>query len=247
MKKVIFTLALAGTFVAATAQDIMPKAGDYALGVNASPFLTYIGSMFTAGTNTAPSFNSQSPLTINGKYFSADNRAWRASLTLGITNTTAESPNFTDPTKTNETQSSSATIGVGVGYEYKRVSGKRMVFSYGPQIGIGTFAHPAGKVEITNGADANLNTTSEGGNTLSLGLGGFAGVEYFILPKMSIGAEFNASLNYYGTSERTTKTGTAASTIVSGKASGFGFGNYLTASGFADGTQIGSLNLTFYF
>ena len=85
MKRVIFSIAIMiGIAVAATAQDntvsnstvtnkfghaILPAAGDFALGIDAVPFLKYLGNMNNNSANiAAPSFDAYTG-RIYGKYF----------------------------------------------------------------------------------------------------------------------------------------------------------------------------------
>jgi hypothetical protein len=75
--------------------------------------------------------------------------------------------------------------------------------------GYGTFA--SGTV-----SSAGRTVSSKNGSTLSLGVRGFIGVEYFILPKMSLGGEFGWGLTFSKTGDGTAvkeqlnSTGTAA-------------------------------------
>lgn len=247
MKKVLFTMILGLTMFAAHAQDLTPKAGDYSVGILATPFLNYIGNIFNgSGFNAAPTFNANNPLTLNGKYFTEDNKAFRGTLTLGITHTSAESTNTTDGTKRDITTKNSATFAITAGMEMRRTN-KRLVLSYGPQVGIGMFANGAGNVEYTNATDPSQNITISGGNTIAFGIGGFAGVEYFIFHHLSLGAEFNLSLNYFNKSEQTQQTGTTPAIVKDNKMSGFGFGNFAINKVFVDGTAGIPITINFYF
>jgi hypothetical protein len=98
MKKIITTLALALSFTA-FAQDgltskkgepILPEAGDWAIGIDATPFLDYAGNFFgKQNSNTAPTWNFQSwNSMILGKYFVEEKKAYRAGIRLGFGSTT---------------------------------------------------------------------------------------------------------------------------------------------------------------
>ncbi|MEJ6583604.1 MAG: hypothetical protein QNL29_06120, partial [Crocinitomicaceae bacterium] len=65
----------------------LPAAGDWAVGIDATPFLNYFGNLIGGGqgNNTAPSWNFlTNNQTITGKYFVEDDVAYRASLRLGF-------------------------------------------------------------------------------------------------------------------------------------------------------------------
>ncbi len=248
MKKAIFILAFAATTITASAQQMMskkgmpikPVSGDYGLLIDADPFLNYAGNFFgKTNDNNSPNFSDYGttgvPFTLSGRYFLADDRAVRGILSLGFSSLTENDPNFTDPTKFDETKTSSSVIGIGAAYEFRRGAG-RLVASYGPQIGI--FVDGSnGKIETTDALDANFNTLEEGGSTTSFGVGGFLGLEYFFAPKMSVGGLFGINAGLSSTSERTSKVGTAAETVVQGESSGFFFGN----------TNSSTISLNFYF
>ena len=56
-------------------EPILPEAKDWALSVDASPFLTYTGKLLSNDGADAPAVNSLAnyPLTIGGKYFISAN------------------------------------------------------------------------------------------------------------------------------------------------------------------------------
>ena len=107
MKKIIYlimllllTLAVNTSSIAQGKEKkntpILPKAGDFALGVNLIPFLNYTGNMFNGSTNNSinsfgaqPSidkaFDSTMPvISIKGKYMKTDHIAYR--LNIGVFN-----------------------------------------------------------------------------------------------------------------------------------------------------------------
>jgi hypothetical protein len=95
MKKSLIILGSSLLFVAATvAQEggsepmksknghtILPESGDWAIGIDASPFFRYAGNMFNNNSsNQAPTWNgyTDNPFILLGKYFADDNTAYRA-------------------------------------------------------------------------------------------------------------------------------------------------------------------------
>lgn len=96
MKKSIALVAMAFGVSTAFAQDLtskkgepfLPEAGDYSIGVDATPFLDYAGNFFGKSVkNNAPTWDHYSlNQTITGKYFKDANMAYRATVRLGMDN-----------------------------------------------------------------------------------------------------------------------------------------------------------------
>ncbi len=198
---------------------LLPKAGDFALGVDATPFLEYMGNFFgKQNDNWAPSFGNN--FVIYGKYFLENDRAIRARLNLDLGSTTYKNmvPDdvSTDPdaTKDDVMKSSSTDITLGIGYEFRRGRGRLQGF-YGGEFALG-FSSSKEKYEYGNAfssTNSNPTTTTDFydgdyssqsgryteykyGTTFGVGVNGFVGVEYFFAPQISIGAEVSVGLGY---------------------------------------------------
>jgi len=285
MKKSIFTVALilgAATTTFAQDKTYGAESGDWAIGIDATPFLNYFGNFIGgAGLNSAPTWNFLTTnQTITGKYFVEDDMAYRGSLRLGFGSQSANSmigqdgaaaptyPNL--PITVEDTwKGGSMNIGLSGGIEYRKGSG-RLVGFYGGELGImlssSSASYSYGNAMTTTGASStdfgtgNLNgdpvygvgrlTESKSGSTFGLGLRGFIGAEYFILPKMSIGGEFGWGLafvsNGAGSEMWESTDGTQVATIehTGTKTSSFGFDTDSNNSVFG---PAGSLRLTFHF
>ena len=96
MKKIIALVATTSFITSAFAQDltskkgepILPEAGDYMIGIEANPFLNYIGKIGSSA-NVAPSFNFMNGNNmIIGKYFKDAQTAYRVGIRIGIDNQT---------------------------------------------------------------------------------------------------------------------------------------------------------------
>jgi hypothetical protein len=157
MKKSIALLALAFGVTGAFAQDltskkgepILPEADDWAIGVDAVPFLNYAGNFIGGnGSNSAPSWNNYGAnQTIVAKKFTDAQNAYRVTFRLGMSNqswkkditapvaSTSAPVNF--PNKTNMVEDkashSSSFIGIGVGME-KRKGKTRLQGFYGADV-----------------------------------------------------------------------------------------------------------------
>ncbi len=219
----------------------LPEKGDYALGIDATPFLEYIGNSFNGklGGNNAPTFdgvNSFGEITIYGKYFLKADRAIRAKLVINTGTDTykqtvqddyaASQPGYNGQTVVDVRKETGTDIGLIAGYEFRR-GYRRLQGFYGGELGVGYFTGNTKVYEYANPitADNIAPSTSFGENTTDINnimtrtleinprnqfevmLGGFVGVEYFILPKLSIGGEFNLRFSAYtkGQTEITTE------------------------------------------
>lgn len=249
MKKTLAIIALAFGAANGFAQDltskkgepILPEAGDWGLGVDANPFLNYMGNFFgKTASNSAPSILFPNGVqVITGKYFVDPQTAYRAGLRIGLNNQTnrfqtgdRSAPSATNypqpiPTKENTWKHSMTAVGLSVGLE-KRRGKTRLQGYYGGEVGIylssskdkftyGNKLAPTGSpvvavsqtgdsipnfdnvdpnpgIQNINSADGARMLERKNGTTFSFGLRGFIGVEYFILPKVSLGGEFGWGL-----------------------------------------------------
>jgi len=149
-KQFIASLFLMAGVVTASAQGLvskkgenyLPEKGDFAISLDASPFLTYAGNMLSsAGSNLAPTFqNYGANQTIVGKYFTADKTAIRGIVRVGMTSMSAKNeigkasatPQVYPAASyvTDKASMRSTFIGLGVGIE-KRKGNTRLQGYYG--------------------------------------------------------------------------------------------------------------------
>ena len=156
MKKSVLALALAFGVTTAFAQDltskkgepILPEAGDWSIGIDATPILSYAkGFIGGNGTGaTSPSFNFLSGNnTILGKYFKDEKTAYRAGINIGFASHSATNLVNQDqqpfvagaaPVKvTDKTSVSTTSFGLTGGLEMRK--GKtRLQGYYGGELGI---------------------------------------------------------------------------------------------------------------
>ncbi|MDR2813421.1 MAG: outer membrane beta-barrel protein [Prevotellaceae bacterium] len=233
MRKIILSLSLCLSVAVAVAQEqpatnsYLPVAGDYALGVDATPFLKYAGNFFSqSGSNSAPEFKGFRGQGIYGKYFLKDNRAIRAKLLLDMyTKSYKQSvPNdeaisaTPDATTIDTKKEGTTAVGLSVGYEFRRGHGRVQGFWGGElALGLGSASDTYEYGNPMTAANANPTTTfgssstrvleSKGGLSFTGGLRGFVGVEYFIANQVSLGGEFTLGLDAFirGQSEVTTQ------------------------------------------
>lgn len=207
------------TLVSKKGTPILPQKGDFGIGIDATPFLTYVGNIFgKTASNDAPNFTSNGDLmSITGKYFINDNTAYRAAIRIGITSTKDESRVRDDEAfsmdgssneKVSDIQKYSGTeIFLGLGIEKRRGYG-RLQGVYGL---MGELGYSTNKTKIEHGNQItrtnryptrtyNFNE-SKSGSTFGIGASGFVGIEYFIAPKISLGGEFAYRMFYSNTGD----------------------------------------------
>ncbi|MFN8714651.1 MAG: hypothetical protein ACK5Z2_17520 [Bacteroidota bacterium] len=239
-KSTLMVAALAFVVTTAFAQDltskkgepILPEAGDYSIGIDATPFLNYFGNFIGGnGLNAAPGWNHLNGLnTIVGKMYVTPNMAYRGILRIGLNSNTSkamigDASVTTPPTypnlpamKEDVMKSSSSFIGLGAGLEYRRGKTRLQGF-YGAEAFLWTSASSSkytygnalsSTVTVNGGTTTNFGTntlndtygnsarsiTNKSGRTIGIGVRGFVGAEYFIIPKLSVGGEFGWGVGF---------------------------------------------------
>jgi hypothetical protein len=241
--------------------NVLPEAGDFALGFDAVPLLDFALNAVNIMNNTGQT--AQHPGFVNGfnqvifaKYFVSDKMAYRGKL--GINTSRGVIKNYgNDPLNPSALGPENILLSVnknvsynyvlGFGLEYRRGHNRLQGF-YGAEALIGwgatktinnyeiEYDKTADDSGYVNVGDSRLLYSSTG-NSLSLGLRAFGGVEYFIFPKISIAAEFGwgfgfvtnprgvTETEYWGFEPGSTATDPYQFTEeVKGNTSGHGFG-----------------------
>lgn len=193
--------------------EILPQAGDYAISMDATPILNF--GLNAVNVNTDLLFYAQHPgyvtgfnQVIVGKYFTSATTAYRAKVGINyITNnndvllgTTAGGTEYirTDKTKTTNIQ-------LGGGMEWRRGHNRLQGF-YGAEALL-MIGSPTATTKSEYNQDLRFAVDSLAaapsrslGVTSSSAFGfqarGFVGVEYFVLPKISLGAEFGWGIGF---------------------------------------------------
>ncbi|WP_315155204.1 hypothetical protein [Capnocytophaga leadbetteri] len=185
MKKIILSLVAVFAFGAVSAQNLvsskgeqyLPKQGDWSIGFNAGNALDFIGNAFNANTrnSSADLFEGQnvlnfgqgvfsstaSVITFVGKKFDTDNTATRYTASF----------NFNFEKQKDVDGTSSFGLVAGYGKEWRK----------------GTT-----RLQGYYGVDGLVGLVSPAKKQFGFGIGaqGFAGVEYFIFPKVALGAQY---------------------------------------------------------
>lgn len=249
-------------------ESILPAKGDFGLSFDATPILRYTGNIFNNTTDN--DFSTQGlNAGITGRYFLTDKSALRATVNLDFGTTPFKNIIISDEdpqAKVTDTKKVSNTeVALSLGYEWRRGYGRLQAF-YGGQALI-TFDSQSTKYTYGNALeDAGGNTSTKwntsnfdqaklktralketSGLSFGAGIGGFVGVEYFVLPHIAIGGELGI-----GMIGRTLPKGKQTSeTIVSGKRKTENseyYSKYTSNKGFHFTTNYNAVvSLSFYF
>ncbi len=236
---------------------ITPEAGDWALGADASPILNYVGNMFNGTTGNSVNNAFVNNNAIFGKYFVDENTAYRASFRITTVSNKSAALTDTNTSTGNPEYISDVTKVSGFGFYLsggleKRRGHGRLQGYYGGELGLGfggaapnTSTEYEVPLSATNPGTRTLSTKT--GSSFSVGLRGFIGAEYFVIPKLSLGVEFGWGLAFRTTAQNETVTetwnGTAVEEITSstvGKSSSFGFATDA-------GMPAGSVRIMYHF
>jgi hypothetical protein len=249
MKKLFLSLALASAVAFATnAQDmtskkgvpILPEAGDWSIGFDATSLIQYFGNLANGSTNNNSSLSPQENFTLVGLYVKDESTSYRAKLRIGFGSTTQDNLVYQDVTTpatppatvTDEKKTSAMNITIGGGIQKNRGKG-RLRGIYGAELGImlgsgkteytygnpfsATFTTPNSTMDWVNlpnngVATGSRTTVQKNGSTFGIQLNGFIGAEFFFAPKMSISAEYGWGLMMNSTGEGETSTETINTT-----------------------------------
>jgi hypothetical protein len=201
---------------------ILPEAGDYAIGVCADPFFYYLGNMFNGNTNNWTPFWDYKPnlvpYTLYGKYMKDAQTAYRGYLRIGYGSMSDKEPvpeNGADPGVFVEDKMTDSYTALAFGFGLEKRKGKgRVQGFYGGEVGLAiqsattkyTYGNEAAadalyydfdEMTIVSMGEMGFRPTEiKEGMDFGLGVRGFAGVEYFFAPKISLGGEFGWSIAF---------------------------------------------------
>lgn len=286
-RKVLFVASLV-IATATFAQDgltskkgeaILPEAGDWALGFDAAPFISYFGNLANGNTNNSMNAAWQTnDASIVGKYFKDAQTAYRGRLRIGFLsnsqdNNTDTSNVFPPSYVTGDQSTTNFNLTLGGGIE-KRKGNTRIQGYYGAELLI-SFAtsstdfnfdenlsnapggNTGGTVVIPGSINPRANsriTSTSAGSTFAIGARAFIGVEWFVAPKVSLGAEYGWGLGFQSTGEGemdvehldvVTNAVTEETFITSGSTSSFKIDTDNNGGGIFGGS--GQINLIFHF
>lgn len=178
MKKLILSVCLMFLVSGVMAQNnsknghqITPETDDWGLGIDANPFLNYLGDMFNGSSgNSSPWWNhsdgSPIPYTITGFMIKDENTAYRAKLRLGIGSSKRisiidQDGSTSTPPATVEDEIKSSATNILLSAGLQKMRGKHRVKGiYGAEVLIGS--GNGGKTTYSYGNSFNTDSTSSG-------------------------------------------------------------------------------------
>ena len=196
MKKIILTAAAVFAFSFANAQDLtskkgepyLPEAGDWGISFNADNLFKYVGNAFSGDNNTneigAVENSNGAGGSFTGKKFKTANQADRYTVGFqlannSVTNGAGAKTVYTD-----------LNLEVGIGKEWRRGKTRLQGF-YGYDLLAGLDLINSTKTTPVSGP----SSTVKSGVGFNVGAQGFLGAEYFIFPKIAIGAQYTYGVN----------------------------------------------------
>jgi hypothetical protein len=158
-------------------ENFLPEKGDWSIGFNADGIFSYIGNAFNGtADNDVPTVDFQQLGTFVGKRFTANNRADRYMANLGVKSN-----------KVGDNTESGFDLTAGYGKEWRKGKTRLQGF-YGADA----------MLNINSSTDKTVvgavTTTVKSGLNFGVGARGFIGAEYFIFPKISMGAQYSYGL-----------------------------------------------------
>lgn len=208
----------------------LPEAGDWALGFDAAPFIGYFGNFANgaSGNSMNAAWQDGQRWSIVGKMFKDETTAYRGRVRIGFGSTNQDMLGFydhdADPATnleayTNSEKTGNFNIVLGGGLE-KRRGNTRIQGYYGAELLI-SFSSTSESFDYGRDYSDNFNsdevmptngsilgtavgqrvTERKAGSTFAFALRGFVGVEWFIAPKVSLGAEYGWGLGMASTGE----------------------------------------------
>lgn len=248
MKKIILSAVAVMAISFANAQDLkskkgenfMPESGDWAISFNANNLFSYAGNLFSsAGTNSIGAVVNNGWMgTFVGKKFTSDKTADRYLVDLAISSNTT---NEIHGAGGNHQESTTAfKVAAGLGKEWRRGKTRLQgVYGYDLVAGLGKSST---KHVYTDAAGNSVGTDSveSKGLTFDVGARAFLGAEYFIFPKISMGAQYtyNVMIGYVGDTKNTsTPAGGAATDATLKGSTAINIGN----------VGVASVNVTLHF
>jgi hypothetical protein len=211
-------------------EPFLPEAGDWAVQVDATPVVNFLGNMFNnAGTNSIIIQPLQNyPFSIAGKYFYCEDKAYRAKAMINLARVSTNNlvtrdnqPAPIDPnlTVTDSRVTSGSTFLLGFGIEKRKGrtrlqgfyggealamygSGINNTYNYGNPFGADNPNPASTDFETSAIVPANRRITEDrAGASFGIGARGFVGAEYFIIPKLAIGFEYGIGFMFTTTGD----------------------------------------------
>ncbi len=206
-------------------RDYFPKAGDFSIGFDGTPFLNYIGNAFNGTQNNSLNLGDN---TLHFRYYITDDAAIRVAININYRREVDKfylddfADQHLDPLSRSQVEDKRVRLtnelGLRAGYlmfrgenrlrgffggdVFLNYENRQRMFEYGNQMNL-LNPNPETVVNWNTGATANQNMRKleeNNGSNINLGIGAVMGAEYYLMPKVSIGVEMGVA---YGHTFRT--------------------------------------------
>lgn len=246
-------------------QLILPEKGNIGLSVNVVPLFHWLGNSFNANASNLYAsgnrfFNILGSSVIMGRHMMSDKNALRVALGFRHHHAYEERAHNHQIIDTRTGSIGSYVLNIGA---ERRVGKGRLQGYYGLDFIVGLRTEGANVYTYGNSfspSNPNPSSTDWGGNiigndrvlieetrvTVSAGIRPFVGLEYFVAPKISIGAEFGGSLIYSGTFDSKTTLETYISGAATSSTREFYIGGASQFNAYMD-NMGGAIFMNFYF
>ena len=210
------TITFAQNLTSKKGENYLPESDEWSIGFDATSTLNYFGNLFNSSA-AAPTADYFIANTIYGKMMTSDNSAWRVTLGLNMSKDIVNSsvPDLNSSASAGDMVEDKYSFGLTqinlmLGKEFRRGS-TRLQGVYGAEAGLAISSQTQnweyGNSAEDRGAFGSL-IESKSGLAFGIGLRAFIGVEYFILPKISLSGEYGLSFGFMtqGGGSTTTET-----------------------------------------
>lgn len=192
-----------------SSSDYFPKAGDFGIGLDATPFLDYFGNAFNGTEDNTLDLGDN---TLYFRYFLTDNSALRVALQVysykNVENDYVrdDAAFMDDPLSRKEVQDRSSysenDYSVRLGYQVfkgqnrlRGFLGADVAFGYGS--GFEKYEYGNQMTQLNPNPTTSFSSSTPGKRILeekydsqvTLGIGAFTGAEYYFMPNISVGVE----------------------------------------------------------
>ena len=232
---------------------ILPQEKEIGISVDASPFGTFFRNSGSSALSS--SYLAGHEQTIAVKYMKNSSTAYRIKFRLGFDYTSQDtlvrdfSSLDANARVTDETKNNKSNIELGFGIQKYRGKGRLRGF-YGGEVMVSLASE---KTTYTYGNELNSTnypspysqvTEIKKGSNFGFGLRGFLGAEYFLFPKIAIGAQYTygVNLNFGSRANTTTTVSGTGKPSTSSSTDGAGSSDIGLS-----GVGISSINLTLHF
>ncbi len=202
---------------------VLPEKGDFAVGIGAKSIFDFAGNMFSSAGTNSMKLNLLNDNELYFKYFLTSNSAIRAKIGVGISTDHREIEVDDDMDNNNKVtdkhDQNSYNTHVSLGYE-RRKGKTRLQLAYGAELTMMMSAYKSTNEYGNKMTQENQNPTSsylyggsgsssfrelssESNNGIGVGLRAFTSIEYFVLPKVSLGGEVGLRYMKYFNGENT--------------------------------------------